>query len=558
MRLFAVRDYRHLFSAQVIALFGTGLTTVALGLLAYELAGPRAGTVLGTALTIKMVMYVFIAPLAAAYVDRLPRRAFLFVLDGVRSVVVLALPLVTEVWHVYALIGLLQAASAAFTPTFQAVIPDIVTDDSDYTRALSASQVASTMESLLSPVLAAVALTFLSFDRLFLGTSAGFLVSALLVLSTRIPDARPSTRTKAWDRASSGIRTFFRTPRLRGIMALDLVVAAAGSIVVVNTVNHVRDELGGSQSHVAWLLAASGTGTLLAALALPRFLDRIAARAVMLTGAGVLVAATTTAVTLMAAGLVTWTGTAIVWTGIGVGMALIITPTGKVLRASVERNAIPEAFAAQFSLSHLAWLITYPIAGWLGTNGGFTLAWSLLAALAGAGAIGALLLWPRHDGQGATTTPLTPLPPGEDRSALPSAEGVPVLDLHLGDRTPLGKDALPVTDHMELVGAHRPYDGEALVVRLVRLHPEVGERLRADQVHPVRTVQLAVVVRLPHGGDELGVHRLHVLQRHLVVLGDRPVAGVLEGDAELLEEPLGRARGVRLVDRRRLAQPVLG
>ncbi|GGQ88901.1 hypothetical protein [Kitasatospora griseola] len=66
MRLFAIRDYRHLFAAQVIALFGTGLTTVALGLLAYDLAGPRAGTVLGTALTIKMVMYVVIAPLAAA------------------------------------------------------------------------------------------------------------------------------------------------------------------------------------------------------------------------------------------------------------------------------------------------------------------------------------------------------------------------------------------------------------------------------------------------------------------------------------------------------------
>ncbi|WAZ25764.1 MFS transporter [Streptomyces cinnabarinus] len=271
MRLFAIRDYRRLFSAQVIALFGTGLTTVALGLLAYDLAGPRAGLVLGTALTIKMVMYVVIAPLAAAYVDRLPRRTFLFLLDAVRGVVVLALPLVTEVWHIYVLIGLLQAASAAFTPTFQAVIPDIVTDESDCTRAPSASQVAYTMESLLSPVPAAVALTFMSFNWLFLGTSAGFLISGLLVLSTRIPDARPSTHTKAWGRAAAGIGTFLRTPRLRGIMALNLVVAAAGSIVVVNTANHVGDELGGSQSGVARMLAASGTGTLLAALYCPAF-----------------------------------------------------------------------------------------------------------------------------------------------------------------------------------------------------------------------------------------------------------------------------------------------
>ncbi|MGW2232046.1 MFS transporter [Streptomyces formicae] len=425
MRLFAIRDYRFLFGAQVIALFGTGLTTVALGLLAYDLAGPDAGMVLGTALTIKMVMYVVIAPLAAAYVDRLPRRTFLVLLDVVRGAVVLALPLVTEVWHIYVLIGLLQSASAAFTPTFQAVIPDIVTDESAYTRALSASQVASTMESLLSPVLAAVALAFMSFDRLFLGTSAGFLLSAVLVLAARVPDARPSTHTKAWAKATAGIRAFLGTPRLRGIMALNLVVAAAGSIVVVNTVNYVRDELGGSQSNVAWMLAASGTGTLLAALALPRVLDRIAARTVMLTGAGVLVGATTAAVTLVATGLATWTGTAVIWSVIGIGMALIITPTGKVLRASVTRSAIPEAFAAQFSLSHLAWLVTYPVAGWLGTNAGFVLTWSVLATLAAAGAITAHLLWPRHDTGGTTTTTTLTTPAGHtssgDRSTLSKA-----------------------------------------------------------------------------------------------------------------------------------------
>ncbi len=33
------QTYLHLFSAQVIALVGTGLLSVALGLLAYELAG---------------------------------------------------------------------------------------------------------------------------------------------------------------------------------------------------------------------------------------------------------------------------------------------------------------------------------------------------------------------------------------------------------------------------------------------------------------------------------------------------------------------------------------
>jgi multisubunit Na+/H+ antiporter MnhG subunit len=68
--ILAHRTYRHLFAAQVIALIGTGLATVALGLLAFDLAGDNAGMVLGTALAIKMIAYVGVAPVAAAFAER--------------------------------------------------------------------------------------------------------------------------------------------------------------------------------------------------------------------------------------------------------------------------------------------------------------------------------------------------------------------------------------------------------------------------------------------------------------------------------------------------------
>ena len=136
------RIYRHLFLAQVIALIGTGLATVALGLLAYELAGEKAGAVLGTALAIKMIAYVGVAPIAAAFAERVPRRAVLVSLDLVRAAVALCLPFVSEIWQVYVLIFVLQSASAAFTPTFQATIPDVLPDEKDYTRALSLSRLA--------------------------------------------------------------------------------------------------------------------------------------------------------------------------------------------------------------------------------------------------------------------------------------------------------------------------------------------------------------------------------------------------------------------------------
>ncbi|MGW4058567.1 MFS transporter [Amycolatopsis sp. NPDC004747] len=397
--LFAHRDYRHLFTAQLVALFGTGLTTVALGLLAYELAGAEAGAVLGTALAIKMVTYVTVAPIAAAYAGRVPRRVFLVCLDVVRALVVLALPFVTQVWQIYLLIVVLQSASAAFTPTFQAVLPDILPDERDYTRALSASQLASTMETLLSPMLAAAVLSAVSFHWLFTGTSIGFVVSAVLVVTTRIPDAVRCRRGGVRDRTLAGIRIYAATPRLRGVLGVNLVVAAVGSVVMVNTVNYVQAELGRSQADVALLLAGNGVGTMLVALLLPPVLDRAPERRVLLTGAGVLLAGIAGAIGLSTAssGAGRWAAVLVVWASIGAGTGLVLTPVGRVLRRSSTASDRPAVFAAQFSLSHACWLLAYPIAGWVATAAGFTAAWLVLAGLAVLGFAAAALAWPRHD-----------------------------------------------------------------------------------------------------------------------------------------------------------------
>jgi MFS family permease len=397
--LFAHRDYARLFTAQMTALFGTGLTTVALGLLAYELAGADAGAVLGTALTIKMMVYVAVAPIVAAYADRFPRRLFLVALNMIRGGVVLALPFIDQIWHIYVLIAVLQTASAAFTPTYQAVIPDILPDERDYTRALSAAQLVATMETLLSPMLAAAALTLISFHWLFVGTAIGFAISAALVISTRIPNAGATTQGSFRDRIAVGMRIFAATPRLRGLLGLNLVVAAAGSVIMVNTVNYVRDTLGGSQTGVAMLLAANGFGMMIIALSLPRVLDRIGARPVMLSGATTLIFGLSSAIALSTAGAGQWRwGAAIaVWAVIGAGTAAVLTPTGQILRRSSQPADRAALFAAQFSLSHLAWLLTYPIAGWLTSAAGFTTTWVVLMMLGAVGATVALRSWPRHD-----------------------------------------------------------------------------------------------------------------------------------------------------------------
>lgn len=388
------RTYRHLFLAQVVALIGTGLATVALGLLAYDLAGDRAAMVLGTVFTIKMVAYVGIAPIAGAFADRVNRRALLVALDMVRGATALCLPFVTEIWQVYVLIFLLQSASAAFTPTFQATIPDVLPEEQRYTRALSLSRLAYDLENIISPTLAALLLGVMSYNNLFLGTVVGFAASALLVASVLVPSPKASGRRGIYDRTTRGIRIYLATPRLRGLLGLNLAVSSAGAMVLVNSVVLVRGHLKLGESALAWTLFAFGAGSMIAAIVLPRVLDRIADRLVMVVGAWTMVAALLTLAVASLAESLTWPALLATWLVIGIGYSTAQTPSGRLLRRSAHAEDRPAVFAAQFALSHACWLVTYPLSGWLMTVFGLVPALLVLAGLAVAGIVAAARLWP--------------------------------------------------------------------------------------------------------------------------------------------------------------------
>ncbi len=384
--------FRHLFAAQVVALVGTGLATVALGLLAWQLAGDNAGAVLGTALAIKMVAYVTLAPVAAAIAERLPRRAFLVALDLIRAGVIAFLPFVDQVWQVYVLIFFLQAASAGFTPAFQAVIPDVLKDEDDYTNALSLLRLAEDLEQLASPMLAALLLTVVSFPVLFAGTTLGFVASALLVVTARLPDRVRGEDSHFWADVTKGIRIYTRTPRLRGLMVMEAAVAAAGAMVYVNTVVLVQARLGLGEEAVALVFAGFGAGSMLAAFLLPRILNRLEDRSVMISGAALMVAGVA---------LVPLVGSLpaliALWVVIGFGFSLTQTPIGRIINRSAREADRGAVFAAQFALSHACWLVTYPLAGWVGAGAGLSVAALVLAAIGAAGLAAVLRLWPADD-----------------------------------------------------------------------------------------------------------------------------------------------------------------
>ncbi|MGB1236860.1 MAG: MFS transporter [Pseudomonadales bacterium] len=385
--------FRRLFAAQVTSLFGAGLTTIALALLAYDMAGDQAGAVLGTALALKMLAYVIFAPMGAALTAKWPRRALMVGLDLLRAAIVLLLPWVSELWHIYTLIFILSLCSAIFTPTFQALIPDVVEGDTEYTRALALSRLAYDLENILSPAIAAVLLLVVSYSDFFSANAVTFAVSALLLLAGRLPARKAQQVPRSFtERLVEGVQVFARTPRLRALLAINLCLAAVVAMQIVNTVVYVRAELGLGEQALAWVYTGLGVGAVAGALLVPGIVERTGERRVMLIAAPALAV-------LLALGCAGPSLALLIalYVALGAAGALVQTPVGAVLKRSCAQEQRPALFAAQFSLSHAGFLLCYPLAGWLSARYGVQFSYLAMAGLALIAALGAWLLWPGDD-----------------------------------------------------------------------------------------------------------------------------------------------------------------
>lgn len=171
-------------------------------------------------------------------------------------------------------------------------------------------------------------------------------------------------------------------------------------MVIVNSVVIVQGLLDRPQRDLALTLAVYGAGSMLAALALSRLLERLPDRVVMI-GAGVVLSSGLAAMAVLAAlfagDAIFWTILLVGWFVLGFAYSMSVTPAGWLLRRSAGAEDRPALFAAQFALSHACWLLTYPLAGWIGAGAGQAAAFAALAGVGAAGTGAALWLWPRHD-----------------------------------------------------------------------------------------------------------------------------------------------------------------
>jgi MFS transporter, NRE family, putaive nickel resistance protein len=372
------RAFKLLFSAQIVSLLGSGVTTVGLALFAYQLTGGATATaIIGNALMLRILAFLLFSQPAGVIADRISRKKILIAADLLRFGLLALFPFITTVWQIYALIFAINAVTAFFTPTFEASIPAVVGNE-QYVQALSFSRVAVDIEAVAAPAVAGLLVALLGVRWVFWFDAFTYLVSALLVAAVVIPYTAKELAPLSWrtflNEITHGTRVLLREPSLRQAFTLSFAEATAGAVAIVVTVAYVRDVLGRGETAFAIVMAGLGLGSTLAALLLGRATGRYergaqteavlhgrrhrwAARALLLGGLilGLLLLPGVLVPPLFVFGLL--------WFLNGAGQALIAIPSSTLLAEHTVEEERGRAYAAHFALTHACWLITYPAAG---------------------------------------------------------------------------------------------------------------------------------------------------------------------------------------------------
>lgn len=271
VRPFATGQYRLLFGALTLSLFGGGMWLVALVWQVIELGGgPLQLSITATATSIGMVGATLIGGVVA---DRVPQRLILVGIESVKllsmaAVAALALAGSLELWHLVVAAALLGIGEGFFYPAYSAILPALLPADD--------LLAANGIEGVLRPAALQAAGPAVAAGLIALGgppTAFAVIVvvhlAALagLVVMRSVPIARDRSGDSAHPLVSmyrdmrEGVVYMVRTPWLFAtlLFAFGWVLVLLGPIEVLLPFA-VRDQTGGGAGSFALVLAAFGVG----------------------------------------------------------------------------------------------------------------------------------------------------------------------------------------------------------------------------------------------------------------------------------------------------------
>lgn len=235
--LLRIRDFRYLWSAQILSDFGDSLTALTLLILIQRLTGSTVA-IAGLMVAIAFPTLLF-GTLAGVYVDRIDRRKAMLVSDLLRAIVVLAFLFVRSAEMlpaIYAIAFVQAAIGTVFNPARAAFLPRIVGSE----RLLAANSVSQTSRIVFNllgtgaaGILAAVGDTL---ALAFIADSVTFFISFLLISRIRTAGAPEVEEepSRVWAEMKAGFAVMISSRPLRAVLvSLSVTMLGLGAVNVL-------------------------------------------------------------------------------------------------------------------------------------------------------------------------------------------------------------------------------------------------------------------------------------------------------------------------------------
>ena len=374
--------FLRLWLAILFSGFGEWLAIMAtFGIVTFQLRGPPVET---SAVMISYIVPIaFLGPVAGVFVDRWHVHRTLVVSSLLRAVFVAALAFTVRLHFVYGLVFLASAASTLFTPAQTVAIPLIVQQEELLIANALATQTQQ-LTKLLGPALAGLILARLSERTCFLAGAGSFVLAAFVVASIRLEgrkrDSKSGVRAMLHEIAA-GLR-FIYVRRAIFFVAVSMAVAMFSIGIFDSLVPvYVRDVLKHKTEFFGGVLAIVGAGTILGALLIGKFAQRVS-RVLMVVNGIFLFGASMLAITLVStvASTLAFTFT------LGIGIAAVMVSSQTLLQEQVPEAMLGRVTSTGIALVTISQLVAIaaggPIAGAIGIRKLFFAAAVLLMATA--------------------------------------------------------------------------------------------------------------------------------------------------------------------------------
>lgn len=267
--VFAVPEFRWLWSAQLASVIGDQLARVALAVLVFDRTGSAGLSALTYALT--FLPDIVGGPLLSGLADRFPRRRIMVSCDVGRAVLVAAMAIPgAPLWILCVLLVAVQLLASPFQSARAALLPAILTGDK-YVLASSVSNITGQAAQLAGFVTGGTLVAAFGAGHALLADAATFALSAIFlkvgVRERPLPpagDARPGY----WVSLSAGARLVWSDRQLRYLIALATV--AGFYVSIEGLAAPYAASIGGGAAAVGILLAANPAGQMIGMLLLTR------------------------------------------------------------------------------------------------------------------------------------------------------------------------------------------------------------------------------------------------------------------------------------------------